>query len=163
MLAPSESLSIIGVGFGVESNCRGRVLVLIDAKRELVLYLRLSQAFKERRQMQERDKALVIGGACASMMQMPAIEKFCRSVILQRNRGHMLKRWESFTEALEDEDFHLLLRQIRKKIPEERALELLEDFQYHCPVKKSDHKSNESFAAAVLGIELDWLRENFGD
>ncbi len=137
--------------------------MFIDAKRELILYLRLSQAFKERRKMQERDKALVIGGTCASMMQMHAIERFCRSVILQRNHGHMLKRWDSFTHALEFEDFHLLVRQIRKKIPEERAIELLEEFDYQCNVRKSDHKSNESFAAAVLGIEYDWLMENFGD
>jgi len=113
--------------------------------------------------MQDRDKALVIGGTCASMMQMPTIEKFCRSVILQRNRGHMLKRWDSFTEALEDEDFHLLLRQIRKKLPEDRAIEILEDLQYHCSAKKTDHNSNESFAAAVLGVEFKWLKENFGD
>ena len=113
--------------------------------------------------MQDRDKALVVGGACASLMQMPAIEKFCRSVVLQRNHGHMLKRWDSITEAMEYEDFHLLLRQIRRKISEERALEILEEYQYHCPVKIADHKSNESFAAAVLGLEYQWLIENFGD
>ncbi len=113
--------------------------------------------------MQDRDKALVIGGACASMMQMKAVENFCRSVVLQRNHGHMLKRWESITEALEYEDFHLLLNQIKKKIPEDRAEEILEEFDYRCSVKKSDHTSNESFAAAVLGVELEWLKENFGD
>ena len=113
--------------------------------------------------MQDRDKALVIGGACASMMQMKAIEKFCRSVILQRNHGHMLKRWETITEALEYEDFHLLLKQIKKKLPEERAEEILEEFDYRCAVRKSDHTSNESFAAAVLGLEFEWLKENFGD
>lgn len=136
--------------------------VFIDAKRELILYLRLSQAFKERRKMQERDRALVIGGTCASLMEMKSIEKFCRSVVLQRNRGHMLKRWDTITEALEYEDFHLLLKQIKRKLPEETAIELLEDFDYRCTVKKSDHSSNESFAAAVLGIEYEWLVENFG-
>ena len=113
--------------------------------------------------MQDRDKALVIGGTCASLMQMKAIENFCRSVVLQRNHGHMLKRWETITEALEYEDFHLLLNQIKKKLPEERAEELLEEFDYRCKVNISDHKSNESFAAAVLGLELDWLMENFGE
>ena len=112
--------------------------------------------------MLDRDKALVVGGTCASLMGMHCIEKFCRSVILQRNRGHMLKRWESFTEALEYEDFQLLLKQIRKKLPEERAVELLEDFNYRCTVRKEDHNSNETFAAAVLGIDYEWLVENFG-
>jgi len=113
--------------------------------------------------MQDRDKALVIGGACASMLQMNAIAKFCRSVVLQRNHGHMLKRWETFAEALDYEDFHLLLNQIKKKLSEERAVELLEELDYRCEVRKQDHRSNESFAAAVLGIEFDWLMENFGD
>jgi len=137
--------------------------VFIDAKRELILYLRLSQAFKERRKMQERDKALVIGGTCAAIMEMKTIAKFCRSVVLQRNRGHMLKRWETISEALEYEDYQLLLKQIKKKLPEETAIELLEDFDYRCTVKKTDHKTNESFAAAVLGIEYKWLVENFGE
>ena len=137
--------------------------MFIDAQKEMILYLRLSQAFKERRQMQDRDKALVLGGACAALMRMPAIERFCRSVVLQRNRGHMIKRWDSFTEALQEEDFQLLLKQIRRKISEERALELLEEFQYRCSVRIADHRSNESFAAAVLGIEYQWLMENFGD
>ena len=113
--------------------------------------------------MQDRDKALVIGGTCASLMEMKAIEKFCRSVILQRNHGHMLKRWETITEAMEYEDFHLLVKQIRKKLPEETAIELLEEFDYRCDVRKEDHKSNESFAAAVLGIDYDWLMEHFGE
>lgn len=112
--------------------------------------------------MQDRDKALVIAGACASLMEMKTIANFCRSVILQRNHGHMLKRWETFTEALEYEDFHLLIKQIRKKLSEEQAMELLEDLDYRCKVRKADHDSNESFAAAVLGLELEWLRENFG-
>ena len=113
--------------------------------------------------MQDRDKALVIGGACASMLEMPTIAKFCRSMVLQRNHGHMLKRWETFDEAMEYEDFHLLLKQILKKIPDETAYELLEDFDYRCEVRKEDHSSNESFAAAVLGVDYDWLMEHFGE
>jgi len=137
--------------------------VFIDAKRELILYLRLSQAFKEKRKMQDRDKALVIGGTCASMLQMNSIARFCRSVVLQRNHGHMLKRWSTIAEAMEYEDYHLLLKQILKKFPEETAVELLEDFDYRCEVRKADYDSNESFAAAVLGIEYEWLMENFGE
>lgn len=113
--------------------------------------------------MQDRDKALVIVGTCASMLQMNAIENFCRSVILQRNHGHMIKRWQSFTEALEYEDFHLLLKQIRKKLSVEAAEDLLEEFEYRCKARKSDHNSNESFAAAVLGVDYDWLIENFAE
>lgn len=148
---------------GVLVSSIAEPFLLIDPKRELILYLRLSQAFKDRRKMQDRDKALVIVGTCASMMQMRAIEKFCRSVILQRNHGHMIKRWDSFTEALEYEDFHLLLKQIRKKLSVEAVEDLLEEYDYRCSARKSEHDSNESFAAAVLGIEYDWLIENFGE
>ena len=37
---------------------------------ELVLYLRLAQAFKDRLQMSDRDRALIIAGNCAEQIQM---------------------------------------------------------------------------------------------
>ena len=136
--------------------------MFIDPKKELILYLRLSQALKEHRKMQDRDKALVIAGTCASMLEMKTIANFCRSVVLQRNHGHMLKRWSSIQEALEFEDFHMLLKQIRKKMCDETAMEMLEDLDYRCDVNIADYDSNESFAAAVLGLEYQWLTDNFG-
>ena len=94
---------------------------------------------------------------------MESIEKFCRTLIMQNNRGHMIRKWDSFSDALGDPDFESFLRQVRRKLPEEKAIELLTEFDYRCGVRKQDCKTNEEFAAAVLGIELDWLRENFGE
>lgn len=136
--------------------------MLIDPKRELILFLRLSQAFKKRRQMSDRDRALVIGGTCAALMQMKSIASFCRAMILQNNRGHMIGKWETFSDAIEDGDFQTLLRQVRKKLPEDKAHELLEELEYECEVRKESCKTNEEFAAAVLGVDVEWLSENFG-
>ena len=95
--------------------------MFIDPSRELVIFAKLAQAFKSRLMMQDRDRALVMTGVCASMMQMKEIASFCRQLILQNNRGHMLKRYESFEEALTAEDFVTFLKQVRRKLPTERA------------------------------------------
>jgi hypothetical protein len=137
--------------------------LFIEPRQELILFLRLAQAYKSRRMMQDRNRALVMAGTCAALMEMKSIAKLCRAQILQHNQGHMLRKWESFSEAIEDGDFQALLRQIRRKLPEERAEELLEELDYRCDVRKADHQTNESFAAAVMGVDAQWLREHFGD
>jgi len=112
--------------------------------------------------MPDRDRALVIAGTCAALMQMKSIEAFCRAMILQNNRGHMIGKWPSFSEAIEDGDYQTLLRQVRKKMSEERAHEMLEEMEYECQVRKEQCRTNEEFAAAVLGVDVEWIRENFG-
>lgn len=137
--------------------------MFIEPRQELILFLRLARAFKERSKLPDRDRALVMAGTCAALLEMNSIAKLCRAQILQHNHGHMIRKWETFSIAIEDGDFQSLLRQIRKKLPEDRAEELLAEFDYRCPVRKSDHDSNESFAAAVMGVDIDWLSEHFGD
>lgn len=112
--------------------------------------------------MLDRDRALVIAGTCAALMQMKSIESFCRALILQNNRGHMIGKWESFSDAIEDGDYQLLLRKVRQKLSEDKARELLTELEYDCQVRKEHCKTNEEFAAAVLGVDVDWLSENFG-
>ncbi len=112
--------------------------------------------------MPDRDRALVIAGTCAALMQMKSIETFCRALILQNNRGHMIGRWQSFSEAIEDGDYQTLLRHVRKKLSEEKARELLAEMEYQCEVRKEQCRTNEEFAAAVLGVDVQWIQENFG-
>ncbi|HMP79113.1 MAG TPA: hypothetical protein PKD54_06655, partial [Pirellulaceae bacterium] len=71
---------------------------------ELVVYLQLAQAFKERLQMPDRDRALVLAGAAASLLNLEPISNFCRALILNNNAGHMVRRWDSFRAALQDDD-----------------------------------------------------------
>lgn len=135
---------------------------MVEIVRELVLYLRLAQAFKNKLQMPDRDRALVLAGTCAAILEMKSIDNFCRKLILQNNHGHMMKRWESFAEAIHQEDFGIFIKQIRRKFPIERAETLLSEFSYSCDVVRESYPSDEAYASAVMGIDHEWLTEHFG-
>ena len=135
--------------------------MFIDPTRELIIFARLSQAFKSRLMMQDRDRALIMVGVCSSMLQMHEIANFCQQLILQNNRGHMLKRYENFEEALTCEDFVTFLKQVRRKLPTERAETQLEELGYKCDVRRRDYTDPDVFIAAVLGVDFEWVKENF--
>ncbi len=136
---------------------------MLDPFQELILYLRVAQAFKDRLQMSDRDRALVMAGTCASVLQMSSIANFCRKLILQNNQGHMLRKYAAFSEALEDSDFGVFVKQVRKKLSPESAHSNLQAMDYHCEVLPSDYETKIEFAAAVMGIDASWLAANFGD
>jgi len=94
---------------------------MLDPFQELILYLRVAQAFKDRLQMSDRDRALVMAGTCASVLQMKSIANFCRKLVLKNNQGHMLRKYETFAQALEDSDFGVFVKQVRKKLSPESA------------------------------------------
>ena len=129
---------------------------------ELILYLRLAQAFKNRMQPSDRDRALVLAGVKACGLRMLPVAGFCRQLILQNNHGHMVRKWDTFDEALDDGDFLHFLRQLNRKLPVERAETLLIDLGFSCDVSRADYADDMSFVAAVMGIDSDWLAENFG-
>ena len=135
---------------------------MLDPFDEMILYLRLAQAFKARLQMSDRDRALVLAGTCAHVMQMPAIAEFCRQLILQNNQGHMLRKYTCFAEAVEDSDFGFFVKQVRRKLSPERGEAQLVELGYECDVRRTDYDNNEEFAAAVMGVDAAWLSENFG-
>ncbi len=136
---------------------------MLDPFQELILYLRVAQAFKNRLQMSDRDRALVMAGTCASVLQMNSIASFCRKLILQNNHGHMLRNYEAFAEALNDSDFGVFVKQVRKKLSPEAAEAKLQTMGYRCDVLPSDYETKLEFAAAVMGIDAAWLNANFGD
>lgn len=137
--------------------------MFIDPSRELVIFAKLAQAFKSRLMMQDRDRALVMAGVCASIMHMNEIASFCHQLILQNNRGHMLKRYQSFEEALTAEDFVTFLKQVRRKLPTERAETRLEELGYICDVRRKDYDDPDVYVAALLGVDFDWVKENFSE
>lgn len=133
----------------------------MDPYQELILYLRAAQAFKERLQMPNRDRALMMAGACAHVLEMPAIANFCQKLILQNNQGHMLRRYESYAEACEDSDFGTLLKSVRRKLAPEQAEAQIMALNYRCNVLPGDYETKEEFASAVMGVDYQWLKENF--
>lgn len=138
------------------------IVLMVEIVKELVLYLRLAQAFKQKRRMPDRDRALVLAGTCAAILKMNSVDDFCRKIILQNNHGHMMKRWDSFAEAIHMEDFGIFVKQLRRRFPIERAENFLLQLKYVCDVVREDYDSDEAFAAAVMGVDHEWLTENFG-
>ncbi len=110
----------------------------------------------------DRDRALVMAASCAALYQLPAVAEFCRQLILQNNHGHMVRRWGSMAEALEDADFIHFLKQIRRKLPVEVAESKLVETGYECDVLRNDYPDDKDYVAAVMGVDAEWLDENFG-
>ena len=135
---------------------------MTDPFDDLILYLRVAQAFKNRLQMSDRDRVLVLAGTNASLLQMNGVANFCRELILQNNQGHMLRKYEDFRSATEDPDFGVFLKQVRRKLSRETAEAQLVTLDYHCDVRPTDYPTQLEFAAAVMGVDGVWLEDNFG-
>ena len=129
---------------------------------EMVLFLRLANGFKERLLMQDRDRALVLAASCAALYQMPSVAEFCRRLILQNNHGHMVRKWTSMAGALGDPDFIHFLKQIRRKLPVEAAESRLLQTGYECDIRRDDYPDEKDYVAAIMGVDAQWLDENFG-
>lgn len=112
--------------------------------------------------MSDRDRALVLAGTYAAMLQMHPVAEFCRKLILQNNHGHMLRKWPTFAEAIEEPDFATFLKQVRRRLPTERAEIQLTQLGYQCDVRQQDYDTVEEFIAAVMGVDNQWLIEHFG-
>ncbi len=128
---------------------------------ELALYLRLAHVFKSRMLMPDRDRCLVLAGSCASLLKLKPIANFCRTMVLQNNQGHMLRRWDDFDQALQDDDFHVFLKQLGRRFPVEKGETILRDHGYRCEAQPQNFSTELDFAAAVLGVDVEWLEENF--
>ncbi len=134
----------------------------MDPFDELILYLRVAQAFKNGLQMSNRDRALVLAGTCATLLQMTPIADFCRQLVLQNNHGHMLRKYENFEAATLDPDFGVFLKQVRRKLSPEAAEAQLISLGYHCDVRPTDYPTQNEYAAAVMGVDAEWLNDHFG-
>ncbi len=143
---------LVEIAIGVVSN---------SLLNELVVYLQLAQAFKDRLQLPDRDRALVLAGSAASLLKFEPIANFCRALILNNNAGHMVKRWGTFREALQDDDFHVFLKQLTRRFPTEVAESLLRDFGFQCDVRRSDYENELDFVAAIMGVDAQWVEEHF--
>ncbi len=74
----------------------------------------------------------------------------------------MLRKYSGFAEAITDPDFGIFLKQVRRKLPPGEALGLLTSLDYECDVKEGDYESEFEYAAAVMGVDADWLNNQFG-
>jgi recombinational DNA repair ATPase RecF len=77
---------------------------------------------------------------------------YCRRRILEHNPRHLLRRWPSLEEALRQDDFQHLLRQVQRQYPLEKAERMLAELGIDMARERAAYFSDEEYAAALLGI-----------
>ena len=127
-------------------------------------YLHLAAQHGKRLLMPDRDRFLVISAVIAQKIGLFRVAAYCRYLILENNPGHMLKRWTTLKLALEDSDFLHFLKQVQRRFPQERAEQLLVgEFNIVRANERAAYYDDEEYAASLLGIEVEWLRNHFDD
>ena len=102
---------------------------------------------------------LLLASVVATNMQMPKLAQYCRDEILQHNPRHLIGHWPSVAEALLDDEFTALLKNVRRKYPVERAERLLESLGIEIANERDTYYSDAEYAAAILGIDAGDLLE----
>jgi hypothetical protein len=72
-----------------------------------------------------RDKLLILAGVTAAEIDHPDVAAECRQRILEQNPQHLIRRWPNFSEALDDDEFQVYLKQQLRRYSPERVEHLL--------------------------------------
>ena len=123
----------------------------------LAVYLHLASASRRRKRLHVRDRLLVVAASIAAMAHLPRIAAHCRRTILEHNPQHLIRRWNTVEEALQNSDFLHLLRSIQRRYPLEKAENLLDTLEIDPSQERFTYYSDEEYAAALLGTTLDEL------
>ncbi|MBX3419508.1 MAG: hypothetical protein KF851_18040 [Pirellulaceae bacterium] len=126
---------------------------------ELIIYLDLAMAFRNRRMLTESDRALLMAGCCASLAGINEVASYCREQVLQRNPAHLVRRWPDFTTALEAEDFQVFIKQVSAKTPIEQYSKKLKELGYSRNFSRQDFDAELDFIAEILRIDAEYLSE----
>lgn len=119
-------------------------------------------ALAERRQrLFARDRLLLLAGVLAHGLSLPEVAACCRQRILLHNRGHLVARWSSISDACGDENFVALVRQVERRYGSER-LERIADGDAFVPARERlFYASDAEFAAAMLGVSWQQLKQDY--
>jgi hypothetical protein len=129
----------------------------------LGMYLHLARASELRRRPHIRDRLLVVAGTLAEQCHEPRIAEYCRHQVLQRNPRHLLRRWPTIAAALEEDDFLHYLKQLQRRYPLEKAEQMLSNLNIEMAHERETYFNDEEYAAALLGVTPETLREMFGE
>lgn len=123
---------------------------MTDIGHTLAVYLRLANASQMRCRPHACDQFLVLAGVVAVELEFDAISAGCRALVLLHNRQHMLRRWPSLEAALASDDFLCLLKQIRRRYPQEKAEQLLQSLDLDVLREREDYLTDLEHAQAQL-------------
>jgi hypothetical protein len=118
----------------------------------MLAFVKLAGISQSRDQLGPRDKFLVLAGVAASRAGHPAVAQRCRELVLANNRAHLLKRYETFTRALEDGEFQTYFKQVSRFCSYEKAEHHLSQLDISAELPKITAKlSPEDYALLLLG------------
>lgn len=126
-----------------------------EAQDILSVYLQLARLSRRRRSVMVRDRFLVLAAMVAMDLELWDVADLCRGTILQHNPGHLVRRFPSMRDAVDDEDFEALVTQLWRKYPFERGEFLLSRLHPSWAAERSRYQNNEAFARAML-LEEAW-------
>ena len=129
----------------------------------LGLYLHLALASERKRQMLDRDKLLVLAGVYAAAAGIHPVAALCRHKVLEHNRHHLIGHWPTVQSALEDEDFHMFIKQLDRRYPREKAELLLDELGIDLANERDTYLNEYEYAADLLGTTPDELDERFNE
>jgi hypothetical protein len=126
-------------------------------------YLHLARAAELRRQPLVRDRVLVLAAVIAAQIDLEPIAEACRERILKHNPGHMLGRWPTVAEAMQEEDFQTLVSQLSTRYAPERVGQLVAQLAIERGEERAAYASDGEYAAGLLGVDWNELTRRFGD
>jgi hypothetical protein len=129
----------------------------------LGLYLHLARASRQRRRPHVSDRLLVLAGVIAARMGLPRIAACCRQRILEHNPQHLVGRWATLSDALNDDDFLHFLKHLQRRFPQEKAERMLSTLGIELGRERETYYTDEEYAAALLGDTPDNLERRFGE
>jgi hypothetical protein len=118
----------------------------------LGVYLHLARASALRQRPHARDRFLILAGALAASLQLARIADHCRREVLAHNPHHLIRRWNTLAEALEDQDFVVFWRQLQRRYPLEKAERMLAELGIDVAREHATYYNDDEYAAALLGL-----------
>jgi hypothetical protein len=126
-------------------------------------YLHLARAAELRRQSLVRDRVLLLAAVIAAQIDLAPIAAACRQRILAHNSGHLIGRFKTVAAALEEEDFQALVVQLSGRYGPERVEQLVVQLGIERGRERAAYHSDGEYAASLLGLNWDELRESEDD
>ena len=128
----------------------------------LGMYLHLARAAELRRQPLVRDRLLLLAGILAARFEMSPIAECCRERILRHNPGHMVARWPTLTEAIDEQDVQSLVVQLLRRFSPEQAERMLVQLGIERGKERAVYSTDEEYAAGLLGERWEELARRYG-
>jgi hypothetical protein len=129
--------------------------------KQLAIYLHLARAASYRLRPMVQVKLLLLAAIVAYQLRLLRICAACRTKMLELNRNHMMRRWPTIGDALDDPDFRHFLHQVERRYPLEKAEQMLEGLDIDAANERETYFTDEEYAASLLGVSVSSL-EKYG-